>query len=98
MIVEDSMPFGPSVVVGVVGIVVGTVVGGDVVVVVDVVMVAFVVVVDEPEAALIGMIVAATMSMRATVPANTRGGDDPRLFFTLPPRTRRCVEANRSDH
>jgi hypothetical protein len=77
MIADDSTPFGPNVVVGTVVVVVGTVVvvGG-----LDVV----VVVVDEPEARLIAV---TKVNVSTAMPANTRGGDSPRLFFTLPPRS-----------
>jgi hypothetical protein len=80
MIADDSTPFGPNVVVGTVVVVVGTVVvvGG-----LDVV----VVVVDEPEARLIGRIAVTKVNVSTAMPANTRGGDSPRLFFTLPPRS-----------
>jgi hypothetical protein len=98
MIAEDSIPSGPIVVVGtvVVGTVVVVVVVGAVVGIVVVVVV--VVVVDEPAAKLLGKIDTTRLSASATVPANARGGDSPRLFFTLPPRTRRCVGLDRIDH
>jgi hypothetical protein len=90
MIADDSMPFGPSVVVGVV--VVGAVVvdvGAIVVVVVDV---GFFV--DEPDARLLGLIATTKVNVSAMVPTSTRGVDGPRLLLTVPPRTRRRLDAS----
>jgi hypothetical protein len=95
MIADDSMPFGPSVVVG--AVVVGAVVVdvgaivfvGSVVVVVDV---GFFV--DEPDARLLGLIATTKVNVSAMVQTSTRGVDGPRLLLTVPPRTRRRLDAS----
>jgi hypothetical protein len=82
------MPFGPIDIVGAVVVVVGAVVV--VVVVVDEPVAPVVVVVDVPEAKLDGA--TATTKASAMLALNTRDGDGPRLLFTFPPRSRRCIE------
>jgi hypothetical protein len=87
---DDSTPFGPIVVVGTV-VVVGAVVVV-VVVVVDKPVALVVVVVDVPEAKLVGAIVTTKVSASTTLAMSTRDGDSPRFLFTMPPRSRRCVD------
>ena len=85
---DDSTPFGPIVVVGtvvVVGAVGVVVVGG-----VDNPVALVVVVV--PEAKLGGAIVTTKVSASTTLAMSTRDGDSPRFLFTMPPRSRRCVD------
>jgi hypothetical protein len=95
---DDSIPFGPIVVVGTVVAVVDTVVAvvGTVVVVVGTVVLVVIpvalVVVDVPDAKLVGAIVTTKVSASAMPAMSTRDSDGPRLLSTLPPRSRRCVE------